>query len=130
MAAGSYEFSDWESDFYFLERYVYLSESGYVPPDYLQEIKTYLQEHHPEDAAFRFQRFSSMLSFLVANIRSFTVGGIAKITSESVEISPSLRFALWVFFGSPGDDTFDPNPDPQKVLEIAEDADADRLFDK
>jgi hypothetical protein len=58
MAAGSYEFSDWESDFYFLERYVYLSESGYVPPDYLQEIKTYLQEHHPEDAAFRFQRFS------------------------------------------------------------------------
>jgi hypothetical protein len=69
-----------------------------------------------------------MLSFLVANIRSFTIGGIAKITSESVEISPSLRFALWVFFGSPGDDTFDPNPDPQKVLEIAEDADADGLF--
>ncbi len=129
MAAGSYDFDDWERDFDFLEKYVYQSESGHIPSDYLREIEAYFQkQHHPEDAAFRFQRVSSMLSFLVANINSFTVGGIATITSESVEIGLSLRFALWIFFGSPENDKFDPNPDPQEVLDLAEDADADELF--
>lgn len=129
MATGSYDLQDWESDAVFLGRYVYPSESGHIPPDYLREIKAYFQEYHAENAEFRSERVSSMLAFLVANISSFNVGGLAMITSEAVNISPSLWFALWTFFGAPSNDTFNPNPDPQDVLAFAEDAEADGLFE-
>lgn len=125
MAADSYDLGDWARDFAFLDRYVYPSESGYIPPDYLQEIEAYFQKHHPQDAGFRFERFSSALRFLVQNIDTFTVGGIAMRTSEAVKISDSLRFALWTFFVMPDKEGFDPNPDPARVLDVAEEADRD-----
>ena len=128
MAIGLYDLSDWESDFDFLERYVYQSESGYFPPDYLQEIEAYFQKYHREQATFRFERVSAMLRFLVANIQSFTVGGAAMPTTEAVEISDALRFALWVFFGMPNTINFDRNPDPQDVLAVAEDAEEKGFF--
>jgi hypothetical protein len=130
MAAGSYDFEDWERDFEILAVYVFPSESGRIPEDYLREIEAYFQKHHPEDSDFRFQRASSMLSFLVANISNFNVRGLAMVTADEVRISDSLRFALWVFFGSPQEDKSNPNPDPQEVAKIAEDADADGLFGK
>jgi hypothetical protein len=124
MLALRYPLSDWLDDFDNLARYVYPCESGYVPEDYLREIEAYFQKHHSKDAAFRVDRASSMLRFLVANIQSFTVGHIAMLTTQEVEISLGLRYALWVFFGEPDDVEFNPDPDPQQVLEVAEDADS------
>jgi len=60
-----------------------------------------------------------MMNFLVKSIDSFTVGGIAMHTSEAVDISPALWFALWMFFIAE-DVKFDPDPDPQEVLDLAE----------
>ena len=128
MAGEPYDVVHWENDFAFLERYVYPSSSDYIPPDYLQEIESYFQRNYPERATLYYSRAVTMLRFLVQNIDAFTVGGIAMKTSEAVDISPALRFALWTKFGLPEDDEFDPNPDPATILDIAEDADLDENF--
>lgn len=121
--ANEYSFHDWEADFYFLTRYVYPSESGYFPPDYEREIEAHYIEHYsPGTAAFRYERASSMLRFLVANIASFEVGGLAmQQMEEEVLISKPLWIALWQTFGMPDKEKFDPNPDPQKIVADAED---------
>jgi hypothetical protein len=127
MAARTYSFDDWQRDFTFLTRYVYPSESGYFPPDYLAEIREHFQKHYPEEAPFVFGRLSAMFPFLVKNIDAFTVGGIAMRTFEAAEISPALWFALWMFFIAE-EEKFDPDPDPRAVLELAETVDAAGLF--
>jgi hypothetical protein len=128
MAGEQYELDDWEHDFSFLSRYVCPSESGYIPPDYLREIEAYFQRYHPHASAFRYERASSMLRFTVANIPSFAVGGLARITEQEVAISRALWFALWIFFGAPDAENFNPNPDPLKILATAEEAVEDEKF--
>lgn len=129
MEAGAYDFEDWESDFAFLGRYVFSSESSDIPPDYVREIEAYFRENYAEaDAAFRSERALAALRFLISNIQSFTVSGMAKITEERVELSDSLRYSLWSAFCLPDSEHFDPNPDPQKILEDAEGAEG--LFDE
>ncbi len=129
MEVENYDLSDWESDFFFLSRYVFRSESGYFPPDYEQEIKEHFEKDHPQSAEFRLRRTLAALRFLISNLDSFKVGGLAQEPpDEAVQISDSLWFALWMIFCEPDEENFDPNPDPQKVVEIAEEADADGLF--
>lgn len=129
MVAENYDLPDWESDFFFLSRYVFRSESGYFPPDYEQEIKAYFQKEYPLSAELRLRRTLAALRFLISNLDSFKVGGLAQEPpNEAVVISESLWFALWFIFCLPDEENFDPNPDPQKVVDIAEDADSDGLY--
>jgi hypothetical protein len=127
MAELTYDFEVWEDDFSFLAAYVMLSQSEHIPPDSLREIEAYFQKFHApaEVAAFRFQRFSSMVRFLNPNIDAFTVGGLVMMRAELAEINLSLRIALWTFFGMPKDENFNPEPDPQEVLNIAESVNED-----
>lgn len=129
MAAENYDLSDWESDFFFLSRYVFRSESGYFPPDYEKEIKEHFEKDDPENSTFRLRRALAAIRFLISNLDSFKVGGLAQEPhNEAVVISESLWFALWAVFCMPNEENFDPKPDPQKVVEIAEDAEADGIL--
>jgi hypothetical protein len=128
MAPRRYSLEDWESDFVFLTN-VCWCEYGYFPRDYTAEIQGHFREHYPSEAEFLFLRVSAMLTFLVKRVDAFIAAGLAMRTFEFVEMSPALRFALWMFFIAE-DVKFDPDPDPQKVLELAEAVLDSGLFDR
>lgn len=49
------------------------------------------------------------------------------IGGREIKASNALILALWATFALPEVGEFDPDPDPQKVLELAEDANADGI---
>ena len=129
MGPPRYDLPDWEKDFSSLSAYIIDYESGLVPAVYLREVRDYFKRHAPEsEAKFRFLRFAGAWRFVVENVQSFTVGGIASITADRIEVSEPLRYALWMSFALKTDEELLVFPDPQDVLHIAEDAAADGRF--
>jgi hypothetical protein len=119
VATRPYDLENWHEDFSFFAQHLYPYESRVLPPTYLANIKERFQAQHPEEAEFLFPRVCAMIRFLAKNIDAFAVGGIPMPASEGINMGPAVRFSLWIYFIA-DDQKFDPEPDPQAVLELAE----------
>jgi hypothetical protein len=119
MATHPYSLENWHEDFCFFAQHDYQHISRNLLPEHLAEIKEHFRREYPEEAEFLFHRVSALVSFLAKNIDAFAVNGTAMPASEAVNISPAVRFALWIYFIA-DDKKFDPEPDAQAVLELAE----------
>lgn len=129
MTEQKYDLADWQYDFSFLSRYVFRSDSGFFPPDYELEIREQFEVTHPDSVEFRCNRAVAAIRFLISHLDSFKVGGLAQEPAgDAVELSKSLWFALWTVFCATDERNFDADPDPQVIVNIAEDADSNGLF--
>jgi hypothetical protein len=119
VATRPYDLKNWHEDFSSFAQHLYSYESRVLPPTYLTNIKGHFQAQHPKEAEFLFRRVCAMIRFLAKNIDAFAVGGIAMPASTGINVGPAVRFSLWIYFIA-DDQKFDPDPDPQAVLELAE----------
>jgi hypothetical protein len=119
VATRPYTLENWNKNFFFFTQYLYPHESRVLPPTYEAHIEEYFQAQHPKEAEFLFARVSAMIRFLAKNIGAFAFAGTPTPASEGIDMGPAVRFSLWLYFLADGQ-KFDPEPDPQAVLELGE----------